>query len=243
MTRAHTEAAAVEAGYTRGEILTRLEYLAEAEACHDRALALLRPLGLRLPMVAVHGWSVTAPLRLLEGHPDLGPRSGVMDERYKVAISRLGLRVRVAGGAELGGRLATPPADALRTLYKVLDDWFPGSTQNAQAQAWKGARPMLPDGPPVIGASGAEGVWLNLGHGSSGWALSCGSARLLADLVGGQVPLGLDDVQVMTPFHEANKIRLLAVASEQRSDKLPVPDQVQEAIRTLLRWAGDDVQL
>ena len=152
------------------------------------AQALLRPLGLRLPMVAVHGWSVTAPLRLLEGHPDLGPRSGVMDERYKVAISRLGLRVRVAGGAELGGRLATPPADALRTLYKVLDDWFPGSTQNAQAQAWKGARPMLPDGPPVLGASGAPGVWLNLGHGSSGWALSCGSAQVLADQLAGRAP-------------------------------------------------------
>ena len=152
------------------------------------ATALLRPLGLRLPLMAVHGYSVTAPLRLLEAHPDLGPRAAVMDEAYKVAISRLGLRVRVAGSAEVGGRLDRHDPAALQTLYAVLDDWFPGSAQLAQAQAWKGARPMLPDGPPVLGASGRDGVWLNLGHGSSGWALSCGSARIVADLIAGRTP-------------------------------------------------------
>jgi D-amino-acid dehydrogenase len=74
----------------------------------------------------------------------------------------------------------------MATLYRVLDDWFPGAAQLREVQVWKGARPMLPDGPPVLGASGAPGVWLNLGHGSSGWALSCGSARMLADLIGGR---------------------------------------------------------
>lgn len=150
--------------------------------------ALLRPLGLRLPLLAVHGFSLTAPLRLVEGHPPLGPRAGVMDEKFKVAISRLGQRVRVAGSAELGGRLDTLAPAALNTLHKVLDDWYPGSAQLTQAQHWKGARPMLPDGPPVLGASGAPGVWLNLGHGSSGWALSCGSARVLADQLAGRAP-------------------------------------------------------
>ena len=150
--------------------------------------ALLHPLGLRLPMLAVHGYSLTAPLRLIEGHPHLGPRAGVMDEKYKVAISRLGQRVRVAGSAELGGRLDHMAPGALHTLHKVLDDWFPGSAHLAQAQRWKGARPMLPDGPPVLGASGAPGIWLNLGHGSSGWALSCGSARVLADQLAGRAP-------------------------------------------------------
>jgi D-amino-acid dehydrogenase len=58
-------------------------------------------------------------------------------------------------------------------------------------QEWKGARPMLPDGPPIIGPSGLPGLWLNLGHGSSGWALSCGSARALADLMTGK-PTGID---------------------------------------------------
>lgn len=148
--------------------------------------ALLKPLGLRLGMVPVHGYSITMPLRHLDGHPDPGPRSGVMDERFKVAISRLGQRVRIAGGAELGGRLSHNDPAALATLYRVLDDWFPGCSQGAQAQVWKGARPMLADGPPMLGPSGVPGIWLNLGHGSSGWALACGSARVLADLMAGR---------------------------------------------------------
>lgn len=152
------------------------------------APALLAPHGLRLPLMAVHGYSITAPLRHLEDHPDLGPRSALMDERYKVAISRLGNRVRVAGSAELASRAETHHPGALATLHKVLNDWFPGATRLSQAQRWKGARPMLPDGPPVIGASGIAGVWLNLGHGSSGWALACGSARVLADALAGRAP-------------------------------------------------------
>jgi len=155
------------------------------------APALLAPHGLRLPLLAVHGYSITAPLRHLEEHPDLGPRSALMDERYKVAISRLGARVRVAGSAEIGGSANRHDPAALATLYKVLHDWFPGSARLSQAQPWKGARPMLPDGPPVLGRSGIAGVWLNLGHGSSGWALSCGSARLLADAINGR-PSSID---------------------------------------------------
>ena len=150
------------------------------------SVKLLAPLGLRLPLLPVYGYSLTAPLRHLDHHSDAGPRSGVMDERYKVAISRLGARVRVAGSAEIGGRPEAHNPSAIATLYKVLDDWFPGCAQQAKVQAWKGARPMLPDGPPVVGASGKAGIWLNLGHGSSGWALSCGSARLIADQIAGQ---------------------------------------------------------
>ena len=151
-----------------------------------QANALLRSIGLRLPLAPVYGYSVTAPLRHVEGHPHFGPRSALMDEKYKVAISRLGQRIRVAGSAEIGGLPFRFNPAALRTLYQVLDDWFPGVAVWPQAQAWKGARPMLPDGPPVLCASGAAGVWLNLGHGGSGWALACGSARVLADLVAGR---------------------------------------------------------
>jgi D-amino-acid dehydrogenase len=151
-----------------------------------RANELLAAIGCKLPLAPVHGYSVTAPLRHLDGHPHLGPRAALMDERYKVAITRLGQRVRVAGSAELGGPPGRLSPAALRTLYKVLDDWFPGATLAREAQQWKGARPMLPDGPPVLGASGAPGVWLNLGHGSSGWALACGSARVLAEQISGR---------------------------------------------------------
>jgi D-amino-acid dehydrogenase len=148
---------------------------------------LLKPLGLSVPLAPVYGHSISASIR----EPLNAPRSAVMDERYKVAISRLGQRVRVAGSAELGGTGTLDPT-SLQTLYKVLQDWFPGAvTLQAGVQQWKGARPMLPDGPPIIGPSGVPGIWLNLGHGSSGWALSCGSARVLADLMSGRDP-GID---------------------------------------------------
>ncbi|MDP1999929.1 MAG: D-amino acid dehydrogenase [Rhodoferax sp.] len=147
--------------------------------------SLLAPLGLKIPLAAVHGYSVSATIR----EPLNAPRSAVMDERYKVAISRMGNRVRVAGSAEIGGSPEHKRANSLQTLYKVLHDWFPGAANLANgAQEWKGARPMLPDGPPVLGSSGVSGVWLNLGHGSSGWALSCGSARIVADQIRGKAP-------------------------------------------------------
>jgi len=146
---------------------------------------LLGALGLKIPLAAVHGYSVSAAIR----EPLNAPRSAVMDEHYRVAISRLGNRVRVAGSAELGGSPDKKRASALQTLYKVLHDWFPGSANlSSGVQEWKGARPMLPDGPPILGASGMAGLWLNLGHGASGWGLSCGSARALADLIGGRAP-------------------------------------------------------
>lgn len=146
---------------------------------------LLRPLGIKIPLAAVYGYSVSATVR----EPLNAPRSAVVDERYKVAITRLGQRVRVAGGAELGGRPERQNKAALQTLYKVLHDWFPGAAvMSSGIQVWKGARPMLPDGPPVLGASTIPGLWLNLGHGASGWALSCGSARAIADLVSGRQP-------------------------------------------------------
>jgi D-amino-acid dehydrogenase len=147
------------------------------------ANTLLRGLRLHLPLAPVHGYSVTAPLRAMDGLDLPGPRAAVMDERYKVAISRMGQRVRVAGGAEIGGAVADLTEGPLRTLYRVLEDWFPGAAVTREAQQWKGARPMLPDGPPILGESGAQGVWLNLGHGSSGWALACGSARVLAERI------------------------------------------------------------
>jgi D-amino-acid dehydrogenase len=151
-----------------------------------QANSILAGVGLRLPLAAVHGYSVTAPLRHVDGLPPPGPRAAVMDERYKVAISRLGQRIRVSGMAELGGSLDDMAAAPLRTLYRILDDWFPGAASTREAQPWKGARPMLPDGPPVLGVSGAPGVWLNLGHGGSGWVLACGSARVLAEQISGR---------------------------------------------------------
>jgi D-amino-acid dehydrogenase len=145
--------------------------------------ALTKPLGLRIPLVAVHGYAISAPVR----EPLDAPRSGVMDERYKVAITRLGQRIRITGGSEIGGDASRHQPASLQTLYRVLDDWFPGAARTQEnVQVWKGARPMLPDGPPLLGPSGIPGVWLNLGHGASGWTLACGSARVIANQISGQ---------------------------------------------------------
>jgi D-amino-acid dehydrogenase len=144
---------------------------------------ILKPLKRKLPLIPIYGYSISAQVR-----EDLNaPRSAVIDERYKVAITRMGNRLRVAGSAEIGGSLDNKQVSAISTLYKVLQDWFPGAAHifnmGASVTEWKGASPMLPDGPPVLGASGVPNIWLNLRHGSSGWALSCGSARVLADLI------------------------------------------------------------
>lgn len=150
------------------------------------APALLSALRVRLPIQPVYGYSITVPVRHFEAYPDMGPRAALMDERFKVAITRLGDRVRIAGSAELGGSPTELREAPIATLYRVLEDWFPSAARQAQAQTWKGARPMLPDGPPAIGPSGVPRLWLNTGHGSSGWALACGSARLAADLIAGR---------------------------------------------------------
>jgi D-amino-acid dehydrogenase len=175
----HTTPTAVDAGRATQQTNFDAVVLCAGAA----SVQLCKPLGKVLPIVSVYGYSVSAHVR----EPLNAPRSAVMDEHYKVAISRLGARVRVAGSAEIGGRAQVKRQSALRTLYKVLHDWFPGAAMMSHGvQEWKGARPMLANRPPFIGASGIPGVWLNTGHGSSGWALSCGSARLLADALSGK---------------------------------------------------------
>lgn len=147
--------------------------------------ALLPALGLRLPMAAVYGYSVSAPLR----ESTHAPQASVVDAAQQISITRLGQRVRIAGGAELAGADAEHHAATLQRLYRTLNDWFPGGAQlSSGVQVWRGARPLLPDGAPVVGASGVPGLWLNTGHGAGGWALACGSARALADLMAQRAP-------------------------------------------------------
>ena len=157
------------------------------------AAPLLKPLGLVIPMGTVYAHSVSATI----GEAMNAPRSAVIDERYKATICRLGQRIRVSGAAELGGDIHVKTPASLQMLYEILQDWFPGAALfsgsdpragcnlSAGVQEWKGAYPVMPDGPPLIGDSGIPGVWLNVGHGTHGWALACGSARALADLVTG----------------------------------------------------------
>lgn len=160
---------------------------------------LLAPLGVKLPLAAVHGVSLTAPLRQIEAHPDFGPRAGVLDARFRVTISRIGQRVRVSGGAALGkAEQLGPRVDDM--LHRVLHDWFPGAIQGGAVQRWIGARSAVADGLPLLGSSGLPGLWLNCGHGNQGWTLACGSARVLADqLSGRQAAVEASAMQALSP--------------------------------------------
>jgi D-amino-acid dehydrogenase len=145
---------------------------------------LLRPLGVSLPVYPVKGYSITVPVL----DADAAPVSTVMDESYKVAITRLGDRIRVGGTAEISGYSNRLDAARRATLDHSLTDMFPRGGDLAKASFWSGLRPMTPDGPPVIGATRYGNLHLNTGHGTLGWTMSCGSARALADLLSGKKP-------------------------------------------------------
>ncbi|OWW22840.1 amino acid dehydrogenase [Noviherbaspirillum denitrificans] len=145
---------------------------------------LLKPLGIHVPMYPVKGYSATAQIKNYEQ----APLTAVVDDAYRVAITRLGGRIRVAGTAELGARSNELRDRALRTLLKVGGDWFPDAANYAQANFWSGMRPMLPDGPPLIGATPVRNVFVNIGHGSNGWAMAAGSGKVLADIISGYAP-------------------------------------------------------
>lgn len=155
---------------------------------------LLKPLGISLPVYPVKGYSLTLPIV----DPDASPVSTVMDEAHKVAITRLGDRIRVAGMAEICGFDLELREARRATIAHVVSDLFPKGGDLARAEFWCGLRPMTPDGTPVIGASGRPGLYLNTGHGTLGWTMACGSAKLLADIVSRKSPeistegLGID---------------------------------------------------
>jgi D-amino-acid dehydrogenase len=187
---AHVSRLCVEAGEVVGvelaplqagapvEVL-RADHIVLALGSHSRAL--LAPLGLELPVYPVKGYSLTMPIA------DAGavPHSTVLDETYKIALTRFDDRLRVGGMAELGGfDLRLDPARRA-TLEKVVRELFPGGDL-ARAQFWTGLRPMTPDSTPVIGASPLRGLHLNTGHGTLGWTMACGSGRLMADLLTGR---------------------------------------------------------
>jgi len=146
--------------------------------------ALLRPLGIALPVYPVKGYSITVPIV----DETRAPRSTVMDETYKVAITRLGDRIRVGGMAEIAGFDCDLPEARRATLRHSVEDLFPGAGDQAQGTFWTGLRPMTPDGTPVIGGTPYENLFLSTGHGTLGWTMACGSGRLLADMIGGTKP-------------------------------------------------------
>lgn len=146
--------------------------------------ALVRPLGLRLPVAPLKGYSLTIPIV----DAAKAPESTVMDEAYKVAITRLGDRIRVGGLAEIAGFDASLSARRRATLEKSVSELYGGAGDLSRAQFWTGFRPATPDGTPVIGRTPLANLWLNTGHGTLGWTMACGSGALIADLISRRAP-------------------------------------------------------
>ena len=145
---------------------------------------LLKTIGIRLPIYPIKGYSITLPIT----DPDFAPQSTIMDETFKVGVTRLGDRIRVAGQAEIIGynqKLGHHATDAVR---HVVTDMFPKGGDVSKAEGWTGLRPMTPDGTPVLGPTRYDNLFLNTGHGTLGWTMSCGSARVVADLVMEKTP-------------------------------------------------------
>ncbi|MEX1056121.1 MAG: D-amino acid dehydrogenase, partial [Natronospirillum sp.] len=145
---------------------------------------LVKPLGMYLPVYPVKGYSLTLPIL----DASRAPESTVMDETHKVAVSRLGNRIRVGGTAELSGYNLKLPPNRLRNVMHVVTDLFGGAADIAQAEPWTGLRPMTPDGTPIIGKSSYENLFLNTGHGTLGWTMAVGSAKMITDIISGNTP-------------------------------------------------------
>ncbi len=148
---------------------------------------------MKIPVYPLKGYSITAPIV----NEAAAPVSTVLDETYKIAITRFDDRIRVGGMAEIVGfdkRLR----DARReTLEMCVNDLFPGGGDTSKATFWTGLRPMTPDGTPIVGRTPVSNLFMNTGHGTLGWTMSCGSGQLLADLISGKKPAILaDDLSV-----------------------------------------------
>jgi D-amino-acid dehydrogenase len=145
---------------------------------------LLEPVGLRIPVYPVKGYSITVPITDASGAPE----STIMDETHKVAVTRLGDRIRVGGTAELAGYSLNLREPRRGTLEHVVTDLFPNGGDVSKASFWCGLRPMTPDGTPIVGPTSVQNLLLATGHGTLGWTMACGTGRVIADLVSGKKP-------------------------------------------------------
>jgi D-amino-acid dehydrogenase len=153
---------------------------------------LLAPV-LDIPVYPMKGYSITVPIV----NADAAPTSTILDETYKIAVTRFDDRIRVGGMAELAGFDLRLNPRRRATLEMVVNDLFPGAGDTAQASFWTGLRPMTPDGTPIVGRTPLRNLFINTGHGTLGWTMSCGSAQLLADIMSAQRPaIPFDDLGV-----------------------------------------------
>ncbi|GGY88709.1 D-amino acid dehydrogenase [Pseudoduganella plicata] len=154
--------------------------------------ALLKKI-VQIPVYPLKGYSITVPI----AHAEKAPTSTILDETYKIAVTRFDDRIRVGGMAEIAGFDTRLNPRRRETLEMVVNDLFPGAGDTAQALFWTGLRPMTPDGTPVVGRTPVRNLFVNTGHGTLGWTMSCGSAQLLADIMSARRPaIFADDLSV-----------------------------------------------
>jgi D-amino-acid dehydrogenase len=184
-----SDGAAVTGVHCGNELVTADAYVVAMGAY---STALLKPL-VQIPVYPLKGYSITVPIV----NADAAPVSTVLDETYKIAVTRFDDRIRVGGMAEIAGFDTRLNPRRRETLEMVVNDLFPGAGDTAAASFWTGLRPMTPDGTPIVGATGLRNLYLNTGHGTLGWTMSCGSAQLLADLLSARRPaIRADDLSV-----------------------------------------------
>ena len=193
--RIHTERriAAIRAGTTqrrpRIEVIdvssgqrTQHEPHALVVSAGTGSRALLKPLGVSLPIFPMKGYSISAPWL----DPEVQLAHSLTDEGARIVCSPLGDQLRVAGTAELNGDNRDIDPGRIEALKRWTRQQLPGLADIDAAVGWAGLRPATPSNRPCIGASGLPGIWLNTGHGSLGWTLSCGSAALISALISGR---------------------------------------------------------
>jgi len=146
----------------------------------------LAPLGVRMPVYPLKGYSVTLPLP--DGTGDAMPSVSLTDEAHKIVITRLGKRLRAAGTAELTGYDTSVNAVRCEAIVARLRQLFPSLATARDITYWAGLRPATPSNVPIIGRTRFRNLFVNTGHGTLGWTLASGSARALADLVSGRRP-------------------------------------------------------
>jgi D-amino-acid dehydrogenase len=147
----------------------------------------------RVPVYPLKGYSITVPIV----DTAKAPVSTILDETYKIAVTRFDDRIRVGGMAEIAGYSRALNPRRRETLELVVNDLFPGGGDVTRARFWTGLRPMTPDSTPIVGATPLKNLYLNTGHGTLGWTMACGSASVIADLVSGKVPaIHADDLAV-----------------------------------------------
>jgi D-amino-acid dehydrogenase len=171
------------------ELVTAESYVV---ALGSYSTALLKQL-VQIPVYPLKGYSITVPI----ANADAAPVSTILDETYKIAVTRFDDRIRVGGMAEIAGFDTRLNPRRRETLEMVVNDLFPGAGNTAAASFWTGLRPMTPDGTPIVGRTGLRNLFINTGHGTLGWTMSCGSAQLLSDIISARRPaIRADDLSV-----------------------------------------------